>query len=62
MTGKNVIYLAFKSREAVTEFATVMSCKICKNKTYTVVYEDEDFPMMKCASCGNRIGKIGWAD
>lgn len=41
---------------------TFLSCKYCKNKTYTMTYDKTDsFPLMRCAACGQHMGRMGWA-
>jgi hypothetical protein len=57
----NVIHLAFKSPHCEPDTMAFLSCKACKNKTYTLV-EDRlyDFPLMRCAACGQHMGRMGW--
>lgn len=58
----NVIHLAFKSPHMADDMMAFISCKHCRNKTYTL-QEDRvgDFPLMKCAACGQHMGRMGWA-
>lgn len=58
----NVIRLAFRSPHVEQDTMTFLSCKVCRNKTYTLV-EDRmmDFPLMRCAACGQHMGRMGWA-
>lgn len=56
----NVIHLAFQSTELTLENITFSTCKNCKNKTFTVIYDGQDFPRLTCAACGQHIGCIGW--
>lgn len=37
-----------------------LSCKVCKNKTFTITQMDQEFPLLRCAACGQHIDKIGW--
>lgn len=40
---------------------TFLSCKSCRNKTYTLMYDaSSTFPLMKCAACGQAMGRMGW--
>jgi len=57
-----VIFLAHKTEEAVPDTMAFFACKHCRNKTYTLT-EDRvgDFPLVRCAACGNHMGRIGWA-
>ena len=58
-----VIYLAFKSEHQVHDHMDFAACKVCRNKTYTHTYVgDSSFPLVRCAACGQHIGRIGWAD
>ena len=56
----NVVHLSFKGSNCGDEFMSLMSCSVCKNKTFVVAYMGEDFPVMKCAACGSHTGQIGW--
>lgn len=58
----NVIHLAFKSPHVTSDTMAFISCKLCRNKTYTLI-EDRpgDFPLMKCAACDQHMGRMGWA-
>jgi len=58
----NVVHLNFKGSNVQEEFISLLSCAICKNKTFSVVYDGGDFPIMKCSACGSHTGRIGWAD
>lgn len=61
--GDNVVFLAFKTEQLADDTMAFQSCVVCRNKTFTVV-EDKvgDFPLMRCAACGQHIGRIGWAE
>jgi hypothetical protein len=58
----NIIHLAFKSPHVVDDTMAFFACVVCRNKTYTLT-EDRpgDFPLMKCAACGQHMGRMGWA-
>ena len=58
----NVIHLSFKSPHVDSDTMTFFACKVCRNKTYTLT-EDRvgGFPLMRCAACGQHMGRMGWA-
>ena len=59
----NVVFLKFSKPEATAdEYLTFISCKHCKNKTYTLTNEADSYPLLKCAACGSHIGRIGWTE
>lgn len=63
MTG-TVVHLAFRRPDNIdSDMMAFFACKACRNKTYTLT-EDRtgDFPLMRCAACGNHMGRIGWVD
>jgi NMD protein affecting ribosome stability and mRNA decay len=57
----NVIHLAFKSPHMVDDTMSFIACRECLNKTYTLI-EDKPghFPLMRCAACGQHMGRMGW--
>ena len=58
----NVIHLSFRSPHVEDGEMTFLTCKYCKNKTYTMTYDRIDnFPLMRCAACGQHMGRMGWA-
>jgi hypothetical protein len=58
----NIIHLAFRSPHVEDGEMTFLSCKYCRNKTYTLTYDKiDDFPLMRCAACGQHMGRMGWA-
>lgn len=58
----NVIHLAFKSPHVVDDTMAFFSCVHCKNKTFTLTDDRPGtFPLMRCAACGQHIGRMGWA-
>ncbi len=58
----NVIHLKFKSPHLESDTMAFVSCKVCRNKTFTLIEDrPEDFPLMRCAACGHHIGRMGWA-
>lgn len=57
----NIIHLAFKSPHVQDDMFAMLSCKHCKNKTFTFNMDDVGgFPLMKCAACSAHIGRMGW--
>jgi hypothetical protein len=62
MSDEKVVFLKFKGSNVTDEHFTLTSCANCKNKTFTVTHDGEDYPLMKCAACGQHIGRIGWAE
>ena len=61
--GDKVIYMAFKNERVEPEGRDFLACKVCRNKTFTAIYQGEQaFPLMQCAACGAHIGNIGWPD
>lgn len=56
-----VVFLKFSRPEATSdEYVTFISCKHCKNKTFSLTNEANEYPLLKCAACGAHIGRIGW--
>lgn len=61
---EKVIYLAFANPNMIDGNIGVdhRACSVCKNKTFVVLYDKpETFPMLRCACCGQDLGRIGWA-
>jgi len=58
----NVITLKVRSPHVEQEKVSWICCRICRNKTFTLVEDrPDDFPLMTCAACGTAIGRMGWA-
>lgn len=58
----NVIHLSFRSPHVEDGEMTFLACKYCRNKTYTLTYDQVDnFPLMRCSACGQHMGRMGWA-
>lgn len=58
----NVIRLEFLSPHVREDMMAFLSCVHCQNKTFTFQRDRPgDFPLMKCAACGQHIGRMGWA-
>ena len=57
-----VVYLTYKNRETTEEGIDFAACKHCRNKTFTITHDTLEFPLIKCAACGNHIGRMGWAE
>lgn len=60
--SSNVIEMKFRSPHmADDDTITFIACKSCLNKTYTLVHDRvSTFPLMKCAACGQAMGRMGW--
>lgn len=58
MTEK-VVYLAYHN-DKVTPEREMLSCGICKNKTYVLRYDCGKWPEIHCAACGQVMGAFGW--
>jgi len=57
----NLIYLDFKNGNTTDDMMSFIACGHCHNKTYTLTDDDQSkFALMRCAACGNHIGRIGW--
>ena len=60
MTDK-VVFLAYRTDKADTAGREVLACARCKNKAWTVVYNDgSEYPRLLCTSCATDGGVIGW--
>ena len=62
MTKDNIIYLKFRNENQTSDTIEILSCVVCKNKTFTNTYINSDYPTVKCAACGNVCGNVGWVD
>lgn len=57
----NVIRLEFRNPHTEDDVLSFMACKFCKNKTFTFQKDRvSHFPLMKCACCGQHMGRMGW--
>lgn len=63
MSDGKVIHLKFKSPHVEDDVMAFLSCVACRNKTFTLtdINPGVNFPMMRCAACGQHIGRMGWA-
>ena len=61
--SEKVVFLAFTNPEkTTTEAVEFLVCRRCTNKTFTAVYDPGNpYPMLKCAACGDGLGRFGWA-
>jgi hypothetical protein len=61
---EKVVFLAFSNPTVKPETAfSVHACRLCRNKTFTLVCEEANtFPMLRCACCGQNMGRMGWTD
>ena len=63
MSDGKLIYLAYKSEHQQDDAMDFLACKVCRNKTFTHTYIGESrFPLVRCAACGQHLGRVGWAD
>lgn len=62
MSDSNVVHLAFRAETVRDDEMAFIACAHCRNKTYTLVDQPQDFPLLRCAACGAHIGRMGWAD
>ena len=62
--SEKVVFLSDRNKELGVSADGVMACGNCKNKAWTVVYEDSGngFPRLKCTCCGFDGGRFGWLD
>jgi hypothetical protein len=57
-----VVFLQFRSPHVEDDMMAFLACSHCKNKTYTLTCDNkDDFPLMRCAACGQHMGRMGWA-
>ena len=61
MSG-DIVHLKFKSPHVEDDMMAFLACKNCRNKTYTLTFDKLDtFPLMRCAACGQHVGRMGWS-
>lgn len=56
-----VIFLAFRNEKLSEREIGFAACVACRNKTFLMIHDEHDYPLIKCAACGDRIGRVGWA-
>ncbi len=60
-----VVFLAFSNPKPAKEridSIVLTGCAQCKNKTFTLVHDIPDyFPRLRCAACGQNMGRMGYA-
>lgn len=57
----DVIELKFRSPHMQDDTMAFLACRSCRNKTYTLTEDIPDhFPLMRCAACGQHMGRMGW--
>lgn len=63
MKEGKLILLKFDNPKATSIDTLVLStCKVCRNKTFTLTHDlAGEFPLLKCAACGQHMGRMGWA-
>ena len=60
--SEKVVFLQFISPHLEADTMACLSCKVCHNKTYTLTEDQADaFPLMRCAACGQHMGRMGWS-
>ncbi len=61
MTDK-AVSLAYRTDNANTDGKEVLACARCKNKAWTVVYDDlgEQYPRLARTACATDGGMFGW--
>jgi hypothetical protein len=61
--SEKVIFLAYTNpKKLEQEWRDALSCKVCRNKTYTLTWVGEQsFPLLQCAACGSHAGYWGFA-
>lgn len=58
-----VVFLAYSNEKVREDTQTFVACGHCRNKTFTLIPPpDKGFNMVRCAACGQDIGRMGWAD
>lgn len=57
----NVVHLKFRSPHMSDDEMAFIACRVCHNKTYVLMDCPGDFPLMKCAACGQHMGRMGWS-
>lgn len=63
MSKDNVVYLSFQGAAVDAARHTVMRCRGCLNQTFRLCSDDDKvFPTLICAGCGDKLGKMGWAE
>ena len=57
-----VVFLAYRTDKANTDGKEVLACARCKNKAWTVVYDDQggEYPRLVCTACATDGGTFGW--
>ena len=62
LDDNKVIHLAFKSPHVDEDIMAFSACSLCRNKTFTLTHDrSKGFPLMRCAACGQHIGRMGWS-
>ena len=58
----NVVHLKFSTPHGDDDMMAFIACRACRNKTYTLTRDRmDDFPLMRCAACGQHMGRMGWS-
>ena len=57
-----IIRLEARSPRAQPDVMAFHACSLCRNKTFTLTEDRVDgYPLMRCAACGQHMGRVGWA-
>jgi hypothetical protein len=59
--NNNVVFLNFKGPTVEEDTMAFLACVSCRNKTYTLTLDKPgEFPLLRCAACGDHMGRMGW--
>ena len=55
-------HMAYRTDKANTDGKEVLACARCKNRAWTVVYDDQgdQYPSLVCTACATDCGTFGW--
>lgn len=57
----NVVFLKFRNEEKIADESTGFgTCSLCRNKTFLMIHDQHDYPMIRCAACQQNIERFGW--
>lgn len=58
-----VVFLKLRTTNQSEDMLALMACKHCRNKTFTHTEDiPGDFLLVRCAACGQHIGRVGWTE
>ena len=60
---ENVVFLKFSNPEKMEpDTMAFHACSNCRNKTFTLTDDKPgEFPLLRCAACGQHMGRMGFA-